>query len=259
MFNTNKNKKMKNLIVSENVVIKNPVKVLLSKGDSNAKTAKNELKTFIMYLAPFTQNSFGVNLCPKATEGCALVCLATSGRMGMGTATLARQRKADLFVSDRKTFLTLLLKELQTISKSAVKGGYKVAIRLNGTTDLDFFGLMKAGLNFDLFSLPNLVFYDYTKILGKVVKYQNEIKSGKYVLTFSRSESNFEDCKKALAMGVNVAVVFGNDALKPQTFEGYPVLDGDKTDIEMLKVSGFILALRAKGKAKKDASGFVVR
>jgi hypothetical protein len=47
--------------------------------------------------------------------------------------------------------------------------------------------------------------------------------------------------------------------LKPETFKGYPVLDGDKTDIEMLKVSGFVLALRAKGKAKKDSSGFVVR
>jgi hypothetical protein len=239
--------------------VKNQVKVLLSKGDSNAKTAKNELKTFILYMSPFTQNSFGVNLCPKASKACPILCLATAGRMGMINAVSSRVRKADFFISDRKAFLTLLLKELQTISKSAVKGDYKVAIRLNGTTDLDFFGLMKAGLNFDLFTLPNLVFYDYTKILGKVVKYQSAIKSGKYVLTFSRSESNFEDCKKALAMGVNVAVVFGSDALKPHTFEGFPVLDGDKTDIEMLKVSGFILALRAKGKAKKDTSGFVVR
>ena len=240
-------------------IVKNSVKVLLSKGDSNAKTAKNELKTFILYMSPFTQNSFGVNLCPKASKVCPILCLATAGRMGMGTATLARQRKADFFISDRKQFLTLLLKELQTISKSAVKGGYKVAIRLNGTTDLDFFGLMKAGLGFDLFTLPNLVFYDYTKILGKVMKYQNEIKSGKYVLTFSRSESNWQDCIKALSMGVNVAVVFGSDNLKPETFKGYPVLDGDKTDIEMFKVSGFVLALRAKGRAKKDQSGFVVR
>lgn len=239
--------------------VKNSVKVLLSKGESNAKTAKNELKTFILYMSPFTQNSYGINLCPKASKACPILCLATAGRMGMINSVSARVRKADFFISDRKGFLALLLKELQTISKSAVKGGYKVAIRLNGTTDLDFFGLMKASLNFDLFTLPNLVFYDYTKILGKVVKYQSAIKSGKYVLTFSRSESNWTDCQKALAMGVNVAVVFGNDALKPQTFEGFPVLDGDKTDIEMLKVSGFILALRAKGKAKKDASGFVVR
>ena len=78
-------------------------------------------------------------------------------------------------------------------------------------------------------------------------------------MTFSRSEHNWNDCEKALSMGVNVAVVFGNDSLKPETFKGYPVLDGDKTDIEMLKVSGFILALRAKGRAQKDTTGFVVR
>jgi hypothetical protein len=240
-------------------IVKNSVKVLLSKGDSNAKTAKNELKTFIMYMAPFTANSFGINLCPQATQGCALVCLATSGRMGMGTATMARQRKADFYISDRNAFCELLWKELSAINKTAVKKGYKVAIRLNGTTDLDFFAILKNRIGKDLFSLSNLVFYDYTKILGKVVKYQNEIKSGKYVLTFSRSENNWENCEKALNMGVNVAVVFGSDNLKPNTFNGFPVLDGDKTDIEMLKVSGFVLALRAKGKAKHDKSGFVVR
>lgn len=245
--------------MENSVKIQNSVKVLLSKGDSNAKTAKNELKTFIMYMAPFNQNSFGINLCPKASEGCKAVCLSTAGRMGMINAYTARQRKADFFLSDRFAFCHMLLDELKAISKAAVKGNYKVAIRLNGTTDLDFFGIMKSQLGFDLFTLPNLVYYDYTKIIGKVVKYQDAIKSGKYVLTFSRSESNWNDCIKALSMGVNVAVVFGSDNLKPQTFEGYPVLDGDKTDIEMLKVSGFILALRAKGRAKKDMSGFVVR
>lgn len=245
--------------MENSVKIQNSVKVLLSKGDSNAKTAKNELKTFIMYMAPFTFNSYGVNLCPKASKTCPFLCLAEAGRMGMINAQTARVRKADFFISDRLGFCTMLLNELKAISKAAVKGNYKVAIRLNGTTDLDFFGIMKSQIGFDLFTLPNLVFYDYTKIIGKVVKYQNEIKSGKYVLTFSRSENNWQDCIKALNMGVNVAVVFGSDNLKPETFEGYPVLDGDKTDIEMLKVSGFILALRAKGRAKKDLSGFVVR
>jgi len=242
-----------------NTIVKNPVKVLLSEGSSNAKTAKNELKTFILYMAPWQMNSFKVNLCAKASQGCLESCLATAGRMAMGNATLARQRKADFYVQYRTEFCEMLYSELSEISRKAVKGNYKVAIRLNGTTDLDFFGIVKNRLGKDLFSLPNLVYYDYTKILGKVLKYQSAIKSGKYVLTFSRSESNWEDCKKALAMGVNVAVVFGNDSLKPETFEGYPVLDGDKTDIEMLKVSGFILALRAKGKAKKDTTGFVVR
>ena len=48
----------------------------------NAKTVKGEKKgytTYIMYLAPHTQNSKGINLCPHASEGCAKACLFGSG------------------------------------------------------------------------------------------------------------------------------------------------------------------------------------
>jgi len=55
------------------------VKNLLSKGDSNAKTAKNERSTLILYLSPAKQNSKGVNLCPKASLGCLFACLYTAG------------------------------------------------------------------------------------------------------------------------------------------------------------------------------------
>ena len=43
---------------------------LLSKGETNAKTAKNELSALILYLAPLAQNSQGRNLCPKASATC---------------------------------------------------------------------------------------------------------------------------------------------------------------------------------------------
>ena len=152
----------------------------------------------------------------------------------------------------------MLYSELAQLSKKAVKGDYKIAIRLNGTSDLDFFAIVKNQIGKDLLSLDNLVYYDYSKLIGKVVKYQEQIKSGKYFLTFSRSEDNWSDCLAALNMGTNVAVVFGSDSLKPEIFEGFEVIDGDKTDIEMVKVSGKILALRAKGKAKKDRTGFVI-
>ena len=36
------------------------------------------------------------------------------------------------------------------------------------------------------------------------------------------------------------------------------VVDGDKTDSEMLAFKGIILGLKAKGKARKDNSGFVI-
>ena len=237
------------------------IKNLLSKGSTNAKTEKNELKTFILYMASANLNSYGINLCPKATEGCRLSCLETAGRMAFTSNQKARLRKADFYanIQTRTEFCLQLWKELSQINKTAVKGGYKVAIRLNGTTDLDFFGILKNRIGKDLFSLDNLVFYDYTKLIGKVLKYQEAIKAGKYFLTFSRSENNWAECLQALALGVNVAVVFANDKIKPVTFEGFPVVDGDKTDIEMMKFTGHILALRAKGKALKDKTGFVIR
>jgi hypothetical protein len=41
-------------------------------------------------------------------------------------------------------------------------------------------------------------------------------------------------------------------------FLGLPVVDGDDTDIRHLDPRGAIVALYAKGKARRDQSGFVV-
>jgi hypothetical protein len=240
------------------VVEKKAVKSLLSEGLTNAKTAKNETKTYILNLAPFNLNSFGISVCPNASEGCIASCLFSAGRGAFSNVYQSRIRKTDFYLSDKVGFCTMLWNELSDISRKAVKGNYNVAIRLNGTSDLDFFGIVKNRIGKDLFSLTNLVFYDYTKLNGKVLKYQEQRNSGQYYLTFSRSENNWADCLTALNMGVNVAVVFGSDALKPNTFEGFPVVDGDLSDIVMMETKGSILALRAKGKAKKDRTGFVV-
>ena len=56
------------------------VKNLLSKGSTNSKTAKNSIETYILYLAPHTQNSKKINICPKASKGCAAACLFSAGR-----------------------------------------------------------------------------------------------------------------------------------------------------------------------------------
>jgi len=39
---------------------------------------------------------------------------------------------------------------------------------------------------------------------------------------------------------------------------GRPVYDGDESDLRFLDPKDVIVGLRAKGKAKKDTSGFVV-
>jgi hypothetical protein len=76
-----------------------------------------------------------------------------------------------------------------------------------------------------------------------------------YHLTFSRKENNDAHCDLILSMGGNVAVVF-NDM--PETYKGYKVINGDENDLRFLDEKNVIVGLKAKGKGKKDTSGFVV-
>ena len=76
-------------------------------------------------------------------------------------------------------------------------------------------------------------------------------------MTFSRSETNDDDCRAVLAAGGNVAVVFRKKPL-PSIWHGFPVLDGDQTDLRFLDPAGSVIGLTAKGSAKKETSGFVV-
>jgi hypothetical protein len=233
------------------------MKNLLSNGNTNAKTSKNSLETYILYLAPHTLNSKGINLCPWASNGCTFNCLYTSGMGVFSNVQKARIEKSDLFVNDKIAFLNKLFKELEKINKKAIKENKQIAIRLNGTSDIDFVALFSHKLNKSVLDLfPNLVFYDYTKNIQKIEKYQNE---NRYHLTFSRSEdTKNEDILKALNFNANVAIVFSSNNL-PDFYLNTRVLNGDDSDIVMVYNKSKILGLKAKGKAKKDKSGFVIQ
>ena len=226
---------------------------LLSAGISNAKTKKNELKTFILYLAPYNQNYKGVNICPKASKGCAAACLFTAGRGAFNNVQSARINKTNFYIENKSLFIKKLAGEIIKETAKAKKKGEKIAFRLNGTSDLDFIYLLKKYAGIHPFSLKSLIYYDYTKIAGKVKKYINE---SRYKLTFSRDETNAEFIPELLKLGANISVVFNGPI--PSQYWGRPVIDGDKSDIVMLYNTGAVLALKAKGDAKKDSTGFVV-
>ena len=226
-------------------------KNLLSKGSNNAKTAKNIYPTYILYMAPYTQNYKGINLCPKASEGCAAACLFTAGRGKFSNVMNSRINKANYFVGNKKAFIWQLAAELVKINRLAKE---TTLIRLNGTTDIDFVYLLKKYSNLDINSLTMLKFYDYTKVLQRAIRYKNHLR---YKVTFSRSENNEKECLQALKQGVNVAAVFSG--YLPTTYKGFKVVDGDISDNEMLYYSGVVLGLKAKGDAKKDNSNFVIK
>jgi hypothetical protein len=130
--------------------------------------------------------------------------------------------------------------------------------RLNGTSDIAFekYEVVRDGVMYrNIFSaFPDVQFYDYTKILGrKTVTYEN------YQLTFSAADGNDADVAKAIAQGYNIATVFGikKTLPMPETYMGIPVFNGDESDLRFLDPHGVIVGLYAKGKAKKDTTGFV--
>jgi hypothetical protein len=77
-----------------------------------------------------------------------------------------------------------------------------------------------------------------------------------YFLLFSKADGNDADVLKAMAQGMNVAAVF--DAV-PESYNGVEVIDADEHDLRFLDKKGVVAGLKAKGKAKKDYSGFVIR
>ena len=222
---------------------------LLSKGSTNAKLAKNERESFIMYLSPHTNNSKGINLCTNATIECVLACLYDSGFASVfASVNEARQRRTEFYVTDKENFIIQLAKEINEFILNA--DGKEVLFRLNGTSDLDFLYMLKKYADFDFMKTPdNVFFYDYTKIFGKIKKYGHC--SDKYKQTFSFSGENKEQCIEALKLGNNVAMVY--KGTMPTIWNGYEVVDGDVSDEEMFKYAGKVLALKLKGNKQKKA------
>ena len=228
-----------------------PVKNLLSDGSTNTKTAKNNLQTFILYLAP--SDIIGThNLCPMASAGCKSSCLYTAGRGRFSNVQLSRINKAKFWAYDRKAFYIQLANELMKIhDKSNFE---KIAIRLNGTSDIDHLDLLKryTGINFLDPFYSNLLFYDYTKNINVFKRYFGS----NYKLTFSKSETNFDECLEVINMGGNIAAVFSAEL--PDTYGGIEVINGDISDLRYFDPLNVIVGLKAKGDAKKDTTGFVI-
>lgn len=221
----------------------------------NAKTSKGEkrqYKTGIIYFAPNTIAS-KTNLCPFATPGCIAACLYTAGRGGFNSIQRARIAKTRAFLADPAAFKEQLEKEIKLAEKAANKKGYHLTIRINGTSDLavETWGIIH--------KFPNVQFYDYTKVPSRMLRFMEGKMPVNYHLTFSLSESNEAIARQILARGGNVAVVFHKkkDAAFPAKHWGFPVVSGDDDDLRFLDPKGVIVGLRDKGKATKDALGFV--
>ena len=239
---------------------------------TNAKTIKgdgSEYLTAILYMTPYkvwveTLGKY-MNSCAMAeVAGCIDPCLNTAGRGAFNNVQSARERKAQLFYNDRVEFMKLLYHDIQKFSNYCKKRGIQPCVRLNGTTDIqwELIPAMPHSLMNIFEQFPDVQFYDYTKIANR--RKAKDIPNYHLTWSYSNADPRYAAMlDKAIENGMNAAVVFRSNFIEvvPKAWHkwnGYPVIDGDKDDLRFLDPKGgHIVALYAKGKAKKDRSGFV--
>ena len=233
-------------------------------GTENAKTSKGFALgwlTGILYLAPGTLAGVG-NVCRFASELCLAACLYSAGRGAFSSVQIARIRKTRMLFERPAEFYETLASDIRALVKRAKSLGVTPCVRLNGTSDLPRLSAKMSN------EIPQCQLYDYTKVPRPW-----ERSRANYHITFSLSESNETEAGDALRHGVNVAVVFstkrGHDLPRWYTIDGLvrPVIDGDVTDLRFLDPTvpaglnpaalGYIIGLRAKGKARGQSNGFI--
>ena len=240
---------------------------LITNATTNYKTRKM-LDQFgyeggIMYLSP-DKIADGVHtLCPNSTPGCRASCLNTSGRARIKGALQAtnlsrswihkaRINKSLLWLNDRPAFFEILIKNLNSLVRKANKNNKKAVVRLNGTSDIHW-ETIKALDNKSVIELfPQIQFYDYTKAHHRLFNKMNN-----YYLTYSYSElTTKKEFRALINNGNTVSVVFRKEI--PETFLGVRVVWGDYHDFRFRDAEGVVVGLTAKGRAKKDTTGFVI-
>lgn len=224
----------------------------------SAKLIKNEIKnntlTYCIYLAP--ANTSGYNVCTASTPECRKGCLATSGRAkiekysGLNRIENARITKSKLFFEEQEFFMQWLIAEINLSIEKAIKKNMDFAVRLNGTSDIDWANVHYDGKNiFEHF--PHVQFYDYTKNPKYFIN-----KPSNYHLTLSYTGKNWLACKYVLAKGHNVAMVFNISPKEPMPvkYRQYTVVNGDLTDLRSADSSGVIVGLSWKNITDKKVN-----
>lgn len=257
----------------------------------NAKTVKgdkaSEYATAIMYLAP-AKMAGGANLCAMATEaGCdpnhGGGCLVNSGQAQVfSSINRARIAKTQRYLKSRSAFMAELVRDIERFIKWCAKHGVKPAVRLNGTSDIQWevahpcervaatdgeFGNWVGQYASIFEAFPEVQFYDYTKVYKRV--YRQLPSNYQLVLSYSGANQRYAEAvtKAAQETGANMAVVYRTKELRDYFVDKLvqygetcrDVIDGDQTDLRFLDPQGVIVGLYAKGRAAKaDTSGFVV-
>jgi len=208
---------------------------LLTAPDGNVKLAKSVVPTYGLSLSP-ARTSLEVNVCPYSTRECRDTCLATAGHGRWQSAQDGRAARTTFFQRYPHSAHALLVGEIE----AAVRRFGHIRMRLNVLSDLDWENIWP-----DLFGIPGVQFYDYTKNWSRE-------STDAYHLTYSASErTKVEDLRLTVSQGRNVAVVVPTETMARQsTWHGLPAVCGDDSDDRTLDPRGCVVLLKAKGAAR---------
>jgi hypothetical protein len=236
----------------------------LTKPDAQAKLGKSERYALGLMLTPagsldvgqFLPGSRPVNVCPRASAGCAAACLSQSGHGKFDATQKARQVRHAFLLAHPFSAGVLIGREIrQALNR---EGRDRVTFRFNVVSDYRIERIMPRAIELLIFSGVRV--YDYTAWTPA----DRDPMPG-YTLIYSAKESSATSdgyLAGVLRAGHNVAMPFHGDVL-PSAYrldgELFAVIDGDKSDDRTDdRVSGVIIGLKAKGdKGKADTSGFI--
>jgi len=207
-----------------------------------------------------TMDPGATDICPRATPGCKAGCVTRGGlAQAFPNITASRRLKNHAFRMDPERYLRQLADQLVSIVEQTQR---EDIWRGNIGSDTDLRRAVKlANRELAARGLPKQRFYDYTKMPEYL-----EQRAGNHYLCFSRSETNELQALELLGAGEIVAVVFhqcgafaANAAYRqrlPETWRGFPVYDGDISDIRIPGLTdpprpadgaGYVIGLRLKG------------
>ena len=220
------------------------------------------IATAINYMLPD-----GRDICPaQILAGCKAPCLNTAGRGAMNSVQRSRAAKTARFRADPDLFFEQCCEEIEAFIRFCVRRHMVPAVRFNGTSDRPDFAARLAA------RFPSVIFYDYVKLTAWAGAYAAGKLPFNYHLTLSWSgaSNRYREIVESVAdfwPGLNIAVVFGSEMIRDSWIEtgrlflGRRVISGTAHDCRVPSIdgAGVIIGLVAKGKAKRDRSGFVTR
>ena len=190
----------------------------------------------------------GLGLCVGSNAACRATCLVYSGQNPVADAqTRVKLHRTESLLREPVAWLRMFLASTQWHIDWCKKRKLVPYLRPNVLSDIPWELVFP-----DMFRLfPNLSWYDYTKVAGRITGAAN------YDLTFSFSGTNDRHVEYELTRGHRIAVVFwlprscGRvkppcDKVTDLTFMGQRVLDGDRHDFRPLDPPGSVIGLTYK-------------